>query len=85
MYAFCVFFDSCLVSQTSPTYILELSQSVPPWQHLVAFRKAMNLLHWVMRTVLYRCTTTAIIKKGTFLINVLFAVTLAAARAIQSK
>jgi hypothetical protein len=68
-----------------PIHVIVGVSAHPRWQHLVAFRKAMNLLHWVMRTVLYRCTTTAIIKKGTFLINVLFAVTLAAARAIQSK
>jgi hypothetical protein len=48
----------------------------------------MNLLHWVMCTVSYRRTTTAIktaSKVGTFLINALFVVALAAARAIQSQ
>jgi hypothetical protein len=48
----------------------------------------MNLLHWTMRTVSYRRTTTAIktaSKVGTFLIDDLFAVTLAAAGAIQIK
>jgi len=28
--AFCVVFDLCLVSRTCPTYVLEVSQSVPP-------------------------------------------------------
>ena len=48
----------------------------------------MNLLHWVMHTVSYRRTTTAIktaSKVGTFVINVLFAVALVATGAIQSK
>jgi len=50
--------------------------------------KAINLLHWVVHTVSYRRTTTAIKttgKVGTFLIHVLFAVALVAAWAIQSE
>ncbi len=57
-------------------------------QHFVAFRKAMKLLHGVMHMVSYRHTLTAIktaSKVGSFIIDVLFAVALAAAGAIQSK
>jgi hypothetical protein len=58
------------------------------WRRLLAFGKAMNLLHQVMRTVLY-CLITMAIKTasivGTFLIDALFAVALAAAGGIQSQ
>jgi len=50
--------------------------------------KAMNLLHWAMHTVSYRHTATAIktaSKVSKFLIDILFAVALAAARVIQSE
>jgi hypothetical protein len=36
------------------------------WWRLVASNKALNLLHWVMYTVTYRCITIAI-KTATFL------------------
>jgi hypothetical protein len=36
------------------------------WQHPVASNKALNLLHWVMGTVLYRRTAAAI-NMATFL------------------
>ena len=67
---------------------LILSQQViSQWRSLVAFRKAMNLLHWAMCTVSYRCTAKAIKTAsivGTFFINVVFSVALAAAGAIRS-
>jgi hypothetical protein len=50
--------------------------------------KSMNHLHWVMRALEYRRITVAIetaIKVGTYYIFVLFAVALAAARAIRSE
>ena len=58
------------------------------WWRLVAFVKAMNLLHWVMRSVLYRhimMATKTASKVGTFCINVLLIVTLAAARGMRSE
>jgi hypothetical protein len=54
----------------------------------VASTKALNLLHWVMHVVLYRCTAAAIkmaSKVGPFFVVVLFTVALAAAGAIWSK
>jgi hypothetical protein len=36
------------------------------WQHLVASNKALNLLHWAMRMVTYRCIAMAI-KTASFL------------------
>ncbi len=54
----------------------------------MAFKKAMRLLHWVMHTVLYRRTTTAIemaSKEDTFCIIVSFAVALVAAGVVQSE
>jgi len=63
-------------------------QVLAQWRHLVAFMKAMNLLHWVMRTVLYRHTAMTIkmvSKVDTFCSVVLFAVALAAAGAIRSE
>jgi hypothetical protein len=68
---------------------LMLSEQVlARWRLLVALRKAMNLLYQAMHTVWYHCTTAAIKtahKVGTFVVDVLFAVTLAAAGAIRSK
>ena len=68
---------------------LQLSTAIlARWQRLVASNKALNLLYWAMRTVLYRRTTMAIKMAsllGTFLVVVLFAVALAAAGAIWSK
>jgi hypothetical protein len=58
------------------------------WQQPVASVKALNLLYWVMHMVLYRRIAMAremASKLGTFFIVVVFAVTLAAAEAIQSK
>jgi hypothetical protein len=58
------------------------------WQRLVAFMKAMNLLHRVMDAVLYWHTVMAITmvsKLDTFCTFVLFAVALAAAGAIRSQ
>jgi hypothetical protein len=63
-------------------------QVLVEWWCLVAFMKAMNLLHWVMGAVKYLHTTTAIEmvnKVDTFCIVVLFAVALAATGVIQSK
>ena len=63
-------------------------QVLTQWRRLVACKKAMNLLRWLMHTVLYPCTATAIktaSKVGAFGIVVLFAVALAAPGAIQSK
>jgi hypothetical protein len=50
--------------------------------------KALVMLHWAMRNVLYRRTATAIkmvSKVDTFFIFVLFAVALAAAGVIRSQ
>ena len=61
---------------------------VARWWHLVTFMKALVMLHWAMRNVLYRRTATAIkmvSKVDTFFIFVLFAVTLAAAGVIRSQ
>ncbi len=58
------------------------------WRQPVASVKALNLLYWVMRAVLYRRIAMAretARKLGTFFIVVLFAVSLAATGAIQSK
>jgi len=55
---------------------------------LVAFVKALDLLHQAIRTVYYRPIMMAIkmaIKVGTHYIVVLFAVALAAAEAIRSE
>ena len=54
----------------------------------MALRKATNLLYQVMHMVWYHCTAAAIKmahKVGTFVVDVLFAVTLVAAGAIRSK
>jgi hypothetical protein len=46
---------------------LQLSAAIlAQWQHLVASIKALNLLNWEMRTVLYQCTATAIIMASVF-------------------
>jgi hypothetical protein len=58
------------------------------WQHPVASIKALDLLYWVMCTVLYQRTTTAIkmtSKNGGFCQRLLFHPTMVAAGAIQSK
>jgi hypothetical protein len=63
-----------------------LAAILAQWQHPVASTKALALFYWAMRAVLYRRTTVAIkmaSKVGQFFIIVLFAVTLAAVRAIQ--
>ena len=54
----------------------------------MTFRKALDLFRWVICTVSFRCTAMAIkmvSKVNTFCIVVLFAVTLAAARARWGK
>ncbi len=40
--------------------LLLLATILTQWQCPVAFSEALNLLHWVMRGVLYRHTATAI-------------------------
>jgi hypothetical protein len=46
---------------------LHLSAAIlAQWQHPVASREALDLLHWAMRTVLYRRITVAI-NMATFL------------------
>jgi len=58
------------------------------WWRLVAFMKATNLLHWVMRAVSYRRIATAIkmtSKGGGILLIVVLIVALAAAGAIRSE
>ncbi len=63
-------------------------QMLTQWRRLVDFKKAMNLLRRVMRTVSYGHTATAIetaSKVGAFVIIVLFVAALAAARALRSK
>ena len=58
------------------------------WWCLVAFMKALDLLHQAMCVVQYRRIAMAIkmaIKVGTYHIVVLFAVALVAAEAIRSK
>ena len=58
------------------------------WQCLVASMNAMNLLHWVMCTVMNQRITTAIkmaSKVGVFFIVVLLIVALAAAGAMRSE
>ncbi len=37
-----------------------LAAILAQWWHLVASNKALNLLYWAMRAVLYRCNATAI-------------------------
>ena len=49
--------------------LMLLEKVLAQWQRLVAFRKAMNLLHQAMHVVSYRCTATALettSKVGTF-------------------
>ena len=58
------------------------------WRCLVAYMKALDLLHRAMRAVKYRCIAMGIemaIKVGAYYIFVLFAVALAAAGAIWSE
>ena len=55
---------------------------------LVAFMKAMNLLHRAMRSVLYRCIAMSIemaVEVGTFCIVILLIVSLVTAGVIRSK
>jgi hypothetical protein len=61
---------------------------VARWWRPVASTKALDLLYWAMRVVLYRPTAAAIKmarKVGPFFVVVLSAVALAAAGAIWSK
>jgi hypothetical protein len=63
-------------------------QVLAQWWCLVAFRKALDLLYWLMRSILYRHIAMAIemaSKVGILCIVVLSIVTLAAAGAIQSE
>jgi hypothetical protein len=65
-----------------------LAAILTQWQHPVAFTKALDLLHWVMHTVLYPHTAAAIkmaSKVGPFFIAVLFAFALAVVKAIRSE
>jgi len=65
-----------------------LEQVLTRWQHLVAFMKAMNLLHRAMCAVQYHRIAMAIemaSNVGTCCIFVVLIVALAAARAIQSE
>jgi hypothetical protein len=58
------------------------------WQRLVASKKALILLYWAMRVVLYRRTSAAINMAsllGTFFVVALFAIALAATGAIRRK
>ena len=58
------------------------------WWHPVASSKALNLFHWVMCTVSYRCIAMVIemaSKVGAVVIIVLFAVALAANGVLWSK
>jgi hypothetical protein len=69
--------------------LLMLSERVlARWWRLVAFMKAMNLIHWAMRTVFYCRIATAIemaSKGGGMLLIVVLIVFLAAAGAIRSE
>ena len=69
--------------------LMQLEQVLAQWWCFVAFRKAMNLLHWVMRAIVLAWRTTMAIemtrKVGTFNIIFLFAVALVAAGVIRSK
>jgi hypothetical protein len=65
-----------------------LAAILAQWWHPVASTKALDLLHWVMRAILYWRTAKAMemaSKVSAFFHHCLFAVTLAAARAIQRK
>ena len=65
-----------------------LERVLNQWWHLVAFMKAMNLLHQAMDAVSYRriaMTIKTTSKVGTFCIVVLLIVALAAAGATRSK
>jgi hypothetical protein len=75
-------------NQSWSVWLMLLKRVLAWWWHLVIFRTAMNLLHWAMHMLSYRCTVTAIktaSKLGTFVIVVLFAVSLVAAGAIRSE
>ena len=63
-------------------------QVLARWWRLVAFMKAMNLLHQAMHLVLHHLIAMAIkmaSKVGTFCIGILLFVALAAAGAIRNK
>jgi len=63
-------------------------QVLARWWHVVAFMKALYLLHWVMSLVLYCRIAMAIkmaSKVGTFCIVVFLVVALAVAGAIRSE
>jgi hypothetical protein len=63
-------------------------QVLAQWWCLVAFRKALDLLYWSIRSILYRHIAMAIemaSKVGILCIVVLSIVALAAAGAIQSE
>jgi hypothetical protein len=65
-----------------------LERMLAQWWHLVAFMKAMNLLHQVMHAVYYHRIAMAIKlprKVGTFCIIVVLIVALAAAGTIRSE
>ena len=65
-----------------------LERVLARWWHLVAFMKATNLLHRVMRAVSYRPIATAIkmtSKGGGILLIVVLIVTLAAVGAVRSE
>ncbi len=65
-----------------------LAAILAQWQRLVASNKALNLIYWAMRAVLYQHTAATIRMAslfGTFFVVVLFAVALVAAGVIRSK
>ena len=65
-----------------------IGASARPMAAFSGFLKALDLLHWAMRLILYRHIAMAIEMKskvGTFCMVVLLLVALAAARAIRSK
>ncbi len=68
--------------------LLLLAAILTQWRRSVASSEALDLFHWAMRTVLYRRTAGPLkwpAKWVHALVVVLFAVTPAAAGAIQSK
>ena len=68
--------------------ICAIGASAPQWRHLVAFLKALDLLHWAMCSVLYcriAMANKTASKVGTFCIVVSLIVALAVPMMIQSK
>jgi len=61
-----------------------LERVLAQWRRLVAFMKAMNLLHQAMHRRIVMAIKT-VSKVGVFFIFALFAVALAATRVIRSK